>query len=124
MAVFIDEFKKMINACNVSNSLLAINHQMRFIEQYQIIKELSSSEEFGGLKSVNVSASNFGLAMNGSHYFEIFRYLTGYKNKEVSFSNDEENVRNPRGNEFRDNSGQLFAVNEAGQRLYMELGGD
>ncbi len=124
MAVSIDECKKMINACNVSNSLLAINHQMRFVEQYQIIKELCSSEEFGGLKSVNVSASNFGLAMNGSHYFEMFRYLTGHKIKEVSFSMDEENVPNPRGNEFRDNSGQLFAVNEAGQRLYMELGGD
>jgi hypothetical protein len=33
-------------------------------------------------------------------------------------------VPNPRGKEFKDNSGQIFAVNEIGQRLYMELGGD
>jgi len=124
MAVSISECKKMINARKESNSLLAINHQMRFVEQYQLIKKLSNSPEFGGLKSVTVSASNFGLAMNGSHYFEMFRYVTGHKIKQVSFSMDDENVPNPRGREFKDNSGQLFAVNEKGQRLYMELGGD
>lgn len=124
MAVSIQECNQMIDACKESGSLLAINHQMRFVEQYQLIKKLSNSPEFGGLKSVIVSASNFGLAMNGSHYFEMFRYITGNRIKQISFSMDEENVPNPRGKEFKDNSGQLFAVNEVGHRLFIELGGD
>lgn len=124
MAVSIDECEQMINACEKHGAVLAINHQMRFVEQYQVIKKLSNSPEFGGLISVTVSASNFGLAMNGSHYFEMFRFLTGHTINRISFSMDKENVPNPRGKKFKDNSGQVFAVNEAGQRLYMELGGD
>ena len=124
MAVSINECKQMIAACEQYGVVLAINHQMRFVEQYQTIKGLINTSEFGGLASVTVSASNFGLAMNGSHYFEMFRFLTGKKITQLSFSMDQENVPNPRGKEFNDCSGQLCAINDAGQRLYMELGGD
>ena len=31
---------------------------------------------FGGFSSATVIAGNFGMAMNGSHYFEMFRYMT------------------------------------------------
>lgn len=124
MAVSIAECERMIEACAASGTSLAVNHQMQFMEQYTLVKELASSPDFGGLRSVTVAGSNFGLAMNGAHYFEMFRYLTGEEIETISFWADAEKVPNPRGEQYEDRSGQLRAVTASGQRLYMELGGD
>jgi predicted dehydrogenase len=124
LAVSIEQCDRMIAACEASGTLLAVNHQMMFMEQYSLVKEMVSSNVFGGLRSVTVSASNFGLAMNGAHYFEMFRYLTGEEIDTISFWADEEKVPNPRGSQYEDISGQLRALTLSGIRLYMEIGGD
>jgi predicted dehydrogenase len=124
MAASLEECDAMLAACKKHGALLAINHQMRFMEQYTRIKEMCESESFGGLNSVTVAASNFGLAMNASHYFEMFRYMTDEFIQTVQFWADKEKVPNPRGQQYSDLSGQIRAVTQSGKRLYMELGGD
>lgn len=124
MAVSVAECDRMIAACAAAGTSLAINHQMQFMEQYTFVKGLVSSSAFGGLRSVTVAASNFGLAMNGAHYFEMFRYLTDEDVASVSCWADAEKVPNPRGAQYEDRSGQLRAVTPSGVRLYMEIGGD
>ncbi len=124
MAVSVAECDRMIAACAASGTFLAVNHQMQFMEQYTLVKNLAASPNFGGLRSVTVAASNFGLAMNGAHYFEMFRYLTGEEIETVSFWADADKVPNPRGHQYEDRSGQLRAVSASGVRLYMEIGGD
>ena len=124
LAVSIEQCDRMIAACEASGTLLAVNHQMMFMEQYSLAKEMVSSKVFGGLRSVTVSASNFGLAMNGAHYFEMFRYLTDEEINTVSFWADKEKVPNPRGSQYEDRSGQLRAITSSGIRLYFEIGGD
>lgn len=124
MAVSVAECERMIEACAASGTSLAVNHQMQFMEQYTLVKELAASPAFGGLRSVTVAASNFGLAMNGAHYFEMFRYLTNEEIETVNFWADAEKVPNPRGAQYEDRSGQLRAVTRSGVRLYMEIGGD
>jgi hypothetical protein len=94
------------------------------MKHYAYLKDMCASDKLGGLRSISIAASNFGLAMNGSHYFEMFRYSTGNPVSEVSFTMDDEIVPNPRGAEFEDRSGQLLARSATGQRLYMEIGGD
>jgi predicted dehydrogenase len=123
MATSLEECDRMIAACRAAGARLAVNHQMRFMEQYTSIKALIDTPEFGGLRSMVVSASNFGLAMNGSHYFEAFRYLAGDV-VEISCWFDPSNVPNPRGPQYVDRSGQLRGVTASGARLIMELGGD
>lgn len=124
MAVSVAECDRMIAACAASGTSLAVNHQMQFMEQYTLVKGLISSEAFGGLCSVTVAASNFGLAMNGAHYFEMFRYLTQEEIGAITFWADAEKVPNPRGEQYEDRSGQLRAMTPSGVRLYMEIGGD
>jgi predicted dehydrogenase len=124
MAVSISQCTRMMEACRKSGTALAVNHQMRFMKHYAKLKEICASEKLGGLRSITIAGSNFGLAMNGSHYFEMFRFSTGSSVSEVSFTMGEEIVPNPRGVEFEDRSGQLLARNPEGQRLYMEIGGD
>ncbi len=84
MARSLAEAEAMIAACTAAGVRLAVNHQMRFMEQYTEVKALTGSEAMGPLASVTVAASNFGLAMNASHYFEMFRYMTGEDVAEIS----------------------------------------
>jgi predicted dehydrogenase len=124
MASSLEECDRMIATCRAAGAKLAVNHQMRFMEQYTNIKGLIDTLEFGGLRSMVVTVGNFGLAMNGSHYFEAFRYLTGESIAEISAWLDPNNVPNPRGSQYVDRSGQLRGVTISGVRLVMELGGD
>ena len=108
------------NICQEQGTRLAVNHQMRYLPQYQIPKKLVNSESYGGLKSMHISAGNFGLAMNGTHYLEAFRYLSGENIVEVSAWFDAQSLPNPRGAQFNDVSGCLRATTSSGRRLYID----
>lgn len=124
MAVSIEECDRMIEACHAAGVGLAVNHQMRFMPAYTLPKELFRSPEFGGLSSMNVVAGNFGFAMNGSHYFEAFRFLTDELPVEVSAWFSPEVVPNPRGPQYQDRAGCIRAVTATGKRLYMDVSAD
>lgn len=121
MALSLDEANAMIDACNHYDAKLAINHQMMFLPQYTEIKNIINSGNFGPLSSINVSGSNFGLAMNVSHYFEMFRFLTDSTITTVQAWLEDEKVPNPRGAQFEDYSGSLIAKNDIGTRMYIDF---
>lgn len=124
MAVSLAECDRMIDVCHRHGTKLAVNHQMRFMEQYTEPKRLFATEAYGGLKSMTVVAGNFGFSMNGSHYFEAFRFLTDEDTVEVTAWFSPEIVPNPRGTQFQDRAGSIRAVTSGGKRLYMEIGAD
>lgn len=114
----------MIEACRSSGTRLAINHQMRFMEQYQKPKALVNSPALGGLGSVIVSAGNFGMAMNGTHYFEMFRYLTEEAPVSVNAWFSAEPLPNPRGPQFTDAAGSVRLTTASGKRFYLDCSPD
>jgi len=124
LATSIEECKQIINTCKVNNVVASVNHQMRFMEQYYRPKEILASEKLGGICSMTIIAGNFGLSMNGTHYFEAFRYLVDEEIKEVSANFSNEIIPNPRGQSFFDRAGQIRAISASGKRLYMEIGSD
>jgi predicted dehydrogenase len=124
MACSLLECDQMIEVCKRYGTQLAINHQMRFMDQYLQVKRIVESEEFDGLRSITVVAGNFGIAMNGTHYFELFRWLTGEIPLEVSAWFSEEKVANPRGRQFVDSAGSIRMSTASGKRFYMEIGMD
>lgn len=124
LAVSLDEADAMVATCANYGVQLAVNHQMQFMEQYTRIKEMIGGGEFGPLRSITVHASNFGLAMNAVHYFEMFRYVTGETLASVQCWIDNEKVPNPRGPQYSDYSGQLRGVSASGVRFNLEAGGD
>jgi predicted dehydrogenase len=124
MGVSLAECDRMIATCQSHGTRLAVNHQMRFMEQYTRPKAIVDSEAFGGLASVSVVAGNFGMAMNGTHYFEMFRYMTGEEPAVVSAWFSQGKLANPRGPEFEDRAGSVRIETASGKRFYMEIGDD
>lgn len=124
MAVSLEECDRMISCCKRAGTYLAINHQMRFMEQYTEPKKIVKSEAFGGLTSITVVAGNFGMGMNGTHYFEMFRYMTDENLKEVNAWFSDSIVPNPRGPQFEDRAGSIRIKTVSGKRFYMETGDD
>ena len=123
-AVSMAECDRMLETCARHNTRLAINHQMRFMEQYTEPKRLINSDAFGGLASVAVVAGNFGIAMNGTHNIEMFRYMTDEAPGEVTAWFSPDKVPNPRGPQFEDRAGSLRITTASGKRFYMEVGSD
>lgn len=124
LATSIEECKKILEICDANNVIAAVNHQMRFMEQYYRPKEILASEKLGGICSMTIVAGNFGVSMNGTHYFEAFRYLVDEEIKEVSAHFSDEIIPNPRGQSFFDRAGQIRAISSSGKRFYMEIGSD
>lgn len=124
MAVSLAQCDRMITICRQHDVRLAVNHQMRFMEQYTEPKRLTACAAFGGLKSVTVLGGNFGLAMNGTHYFEMFRYLTGEAPVEVVAWLSPERVPNPRGPQFQDRAGCIRLRTDSGVRFYLDASFD
>ena len=73
---------------------------------------------------MHVAAGNFGLAMNGTHYIEAFRFITEDKPTKVAAWFDAKSLSNPRGPQFKDASGTMRITNEKGQRLYIDASSD
>jgi len=124
MGVSLAECDRMIEICQACGARLAINHQMRFMQQYTEPKRIVQSKAFGGLSSVTVVAGNFGMAMNGTHYFEMFRYMTDEAPVEVTAWFYGEKVPNPRGPQFEDRAGAVRLITASGKRFYMEINAD
>lgn len=103
---------------------VAINHQMRFMPQYKLVKDYHNSGIIGGLRTMNVVAPNFGWANNGSHYIEAFLWLSGASVVACAGYFEEELVASKRGPEFWDSAGQVFLRGQNGHRLMMEFGSD
>lgn len=124
MATSVADCDAMVQACAEAGTRLAINHQMRFMDQYTLVKRELATGRFGPLASMNVVAGCFGLAMNGSHYIEAYCYLTGSIPESVTAWFSPEQLPNPRGAQFFDQAGEIRMVGTSGQRLNLEIGAD
>ncbi len=73
---------------------------------------------------MTIIGGNIGVAMNGTHYVEAFRYLCDSDPATVSAWYSKELVPNPRGPQFLDQAGSLRITAKNGTRCYMEISAD
>lgn len=122
MATSLAEVEAMRASCERAGARLAINHQMRFMPQYANVKTLIGDDsDLGALASILVAGSNFGLAMNASHYFEMFRFITDTPVERLQAWFESGQLPNPRGPQFDDRSGRVLALNDSGVSLYIDF---
>jgi predicted dehydrogenase len=120
-ATSLREADAMLKACERVGTHLAVNHQMRYMDQYTKVKAVIGGEALGPLVSILVAGSNFGLAMNASHYFEMFRYISGESVFDVQAWFEDTHLVNPRGANFEDRSGRLLARSEKGPSMFIDF---
>ncbi|MGX4803501.1 Gfo/Idh/MocA family protein [Bradyrhizobium guangdongense] len=121
MATSLAAAEEMSEACRRAGAVLAVNHQMQFMPHYRRIKAMVGSDELGPLTSVLVAGSNFGLAMNGSHYFEMLRYISGSAVRSVCAWLERDHLSNPRGPQFEDSAGRLLARTFDDVAMYVDF---
>src|SRR5689334_7424576 len=124
MATSVADCDAMIRACESSGTKIAINHQMRFMAQYTVVRDELATGRFGPLASMSVTAGCFGLAMNGSHYCEAFSWLTGSPIVSATAWFSGEPFNNPRGPKFFDQAGEMRFQSADGRRLILNIGND
>jgi predicted dehydrogenase len=124
MATSIDDCDAMIAACEAAGARLGVNHQMRFMEQYTVVRDELATGRFGALASMTVVGGCFGLAMNGSHYCEAFMWLTGSPIAGATAWFSSAAFNNPRGPQFFDQAGEVRFASADGRRLLMNIGAD
>ncbi len=124
MASSVYECSSMIELCRKAGIRLAVNHQMRYMDQYTIIADALKSGRYGELCSMTVVGGCFGLAMNGSHYIEAFNWLSNSTPKAVTAWFAKSDLPNPRGPHFRDQAGEARLISTSGQRLLLNCGVD
>ncbi len=124
MATSLAECDRMIQACKLHGARLAINHQMRFMPQYLAARHILESDEFGPWTSITVIAGNMGMATNGTHYFELMRWLSDETAATVAAWLSADSSPNPRGAQWQDMAGSVRVSTPSGKRLYMDIGAD
>lgn len=120
LAISVKECLEIMKVAEEKGVAIAVNHQMRYLDQYIIPKKMLQTEEFGGLESVSVTAGNFGMAMNGLHYIEMMRYMFDESPSRVTAWFDNADLPNPRGPHFIDKSGCLRITTATGKRFYLD----
>lgn len=112
--------QRMTNACKQSGTLLAVNHQSRFLQRYRYMREMDGTETMGAFRSLAISGSNFGMAMNGSHFIEIFQWLSRATIASATGEIWPQSSINPRGHQYHDYAGTLLAWSERGHHLFID----
>ena len=75
MAVSLHECDQMIEACEKSGVVLAINHQRRWDDRYLVMKRFIDAGEVGQGKAVQIHFGGGRLCRGGSHAFDLARFF-------------------------------------------------
>ena len=105
VAPTVGEAEAMLAACSSAESLLVINHNLRFTTGFRELRDRVAAGDLGDLTSVSVQWSNGRLGNVGTHVFDAVRMITGRKVEAVSGTLDLAAKPDCRGPEFSDPGG-------------------
>lgn len=121
LATSVSELSRISELVKVHDLKIAVNHQMRFMDQYRLVKDLQKEHKLGELCTMSVNGANFGLGMNATHYVEAFYWLSGDEIANVSGNVRKQGRPNVRGNEFYDYAGHMLLQGRSGSILFLDF---
>jgi predicted dehydrogenase len=102
MATSIADGIRMIETARTNKTRLAINYSRRWSNDYSKLKELIKGEMIGRLCEVYCVCGGGLLACNGSHFFDLMRFLSNSEADLAIGFIDRTGTPNPRGAQFTD----------------------
>ena len=121
LATSVSELSRISELVKMHELKIAVNHQMRFMDQYRLVKDLQKEHKLGELCTMSVNGANFGLGMNATHYVEAFYWLSGDEIDKVSGNVRKQGRPNVRGNEFYDYAGHMLLQGLSGSILFLDF---
>lgn len=121
LATSTSELKQISELVKIHGLKIAVNHQMRFMDQYRLVKNYQQEYQLGKLCSMNVNGANFGLGMNATHYIEAFHWLSSAEISSVSGKVTKQKQPNVRGSEFYDYAGYMLVQADTGSVLFLDF---
>lgn len=105
IATRVEDGERMVEVCEKTGTLLAINHNRRYEENYRRLRGLIGAGGLGKLTSVSAQWTSGRLGNVGTHTFDAIRMLTGLEVEAVSGTLDPAGRPDCRGDQFRDPGG-------------------
>jgi predicted dehydrogenase len=102
MATSIRDAKRMMEVAQANGATLVINYSRRWSNDYQRLKEKIKEGAIGELCEVYAVCGGGQLACNGSHFFDLMRFLSESEPTSVIGFVDKRGTPNPRGPQFTD----------------------
>ena len=117
----VDEFLEQARSKQIK---LAVNHSRRWSMDYMTIERYLRQGSLGKICSVYVAFGKGGLAMNGTHFVDIIRFLIGFEAAWVLGKLNKPDRANKRGEEFCDPPGYGFIEFTNGARAFLDFSDD
>jgi predicted dehydrogenase len=115
------ESRDFVDRCERHGTFLAVNYVRRWLRDHGAVLEAVSAGQIGPLRILTAQVGAGELAMQGSHFIDLFRMFTGAEIVEVSARLRPPQVENPRGAQFDDPTGHLQLRFESGARAFIDF---
>ncbi|CAH1192858.1 Inositol 2-dehydrogenase/D-chiro-inositol 3-dehydrogenase [Paenibacillus plantiphilus] len=121
LATSLRDAQNMADLAKKHRVRLLVNHPRRWCSDYIALKGKLRNGIIGKIESFSFTMGGGQMGCNGTHFIDLFMFLSGYKVKSVvGFLNDE-NVPNPRGVQFADPGGYAIFHLFDDTRVFFEL---
>ncbi len=110
--------------CSKNGVSVAVNYLRRWSLNYGAIKKCINDNMVGEVRSLTVLAGKGELAMNGSHFFDLSRFILDDDPDWVVSHLDPVTDINPRGTQFKDPGGYCMFQFEGGARVFIDFSQD
>ncbi|MCA9011643.1 MAG: Gfo/Idh/MocA family oxidoreductase [Planctomycetaceae bacterium] len=120
----ISQARGLIELAQQKNARIVVNHTRRYLPSFAGLKRLLASNVIGRPRAIQFITGRAGLAMIGTHLFDIAFYLFDSRLRSISATLDDEVDPTDRGAGFHDPCGYCHGELENGIRLTMDLSAD
>jgi predicted dehydrogenase len=121
MATSIKDAKRIIAAAETSGTRLTINYSRRWSKGYRTLKKRIDDGAIGDLCQVYAVCGGGQLACNGSHFFDLMRFLSGSEAVSAVGYVDNKGTPNPRGSQFTDPGAYGLVTFRNGMRGFVDM---
>jgi len=121
IATSVKEALQMIEATRARGTRLAINYSRRWSDDYRSLKDQIRRGTIGDLCHFHFVCGGGLLACNGSHFFDLMRFISDSEAISATAYVDKRGSPNPRGKEFNDPGAYGILRFKNGMRGFLDM---
>ena len=122
--ISLKDARDFVYECKDAGVDLAVNYSRRWLLDYQAIKRTIEKGFIGKINSITISVGKGELAMIGSHYFDVCRFLLDADPVSVSADLEPIAETNRRGGDYEDPHGFCLFKFQNGERVFIDFSSD